>query len=169
LPGWWESGDGYAFEATAGGGRGAAGRFEGVVSVAELATCYRCGRELPGAEFSRDRSKASGRSSICRPCDALKGRRYYRENREQVLARHKAPPREAVCAGCGEPFTKHGRQRYCKPECRPAKVTGATVTVVCAWCGREFEARARDRARGGGRFCCKSHALQARNSPAVAA
>ena len=28
-----------------------------------------------------------------------------------------------------------------------------------------FEARARDRARGGGRYCCKSHALQDRSRP----
>jgi DNA-directed RNA polymerase subunit RPC12/RpoP len=136
----------------------------------EVARCYACGKELPVDRFSRDRSKGSGRACICRPCDAEKGRRYYEANRERVLARHDpAPPREAVCGGCGERFMAKGRQRYCKPACRPTGDRGSKVSVECAWCGREFEARARDRARGGGRFCCKSHALQARNSPAVAA
>jgi hypothetical protein len=137
--------------------------------VSELARCYACGEEMPVDLFSRDRSKASGRASICRACDALKGRRYYQANRDKVLARHEpAPPREAVCAGCGEQFMAKGSQRYCGPSCRPTGDRGAKATVACAWCGRDFIARARYRARGGGRFCCKSHALQARNSPAVA-
>ena len=134
----------------------------------EVARCYACVEDRPLGEFSRDRSKASGRASICRACDALKGRRYYQANRDKVLARREpAPPREAVCAGCGEQFMATGRQVYCKPGCRPTGDRGAKVTVPCAWCGREFEAGARDRARGGGRFCCKSHGLQGRNSPAL--
>jgi hypothetical protein len=121
-------------------------------------------------EFYPDSSKAAGRMSWCRACDLEKCRRYYAANRERVLARHMTPPREAVCASCGETFiATNGNQRYCKPGCRPTGDMGAKVTVPCAWCGREFEARARDRARGGGRLCCKPHALQARNSPAVAA
>jgi hypothetical protein len=138
--------------------------------VSELARCYACGEDRPVGDFSRDRSKSSGRASICRPCDALKGRRYYQANRAKVLARHEpAPPRHAVCGGCGEPFMAKGRQRYCAPSCRPTGDRGAKVAAVCTWCGRDFIARARDRARGRARFCCKSHALQARNSPAAAA
>jgi len=140
------------------------------VSVAvEVARCYACGEDRPVCGFSRDRSKASGRASICRACDALKGRRYYAANRDRVLARHRVPPREVACAACGEPFVStNGRHVYCKPACRPTGDRGAKVTASCAWCDHEFEARARDHARGGGRFCCKSHALQARNSPAEA-
>jgi hypothetical protein len=142
-----------------------------VSAAVEVARCYACGEEKPLDEFYPDSSKASGRMSRCRACDLEKGRRYYRANRDRILARHeRAAPREAVCPGCGEPFVAtNGRQVYCKPGCRPTGDRGAKVTVPCAWCGREFEARARDRARRGGRFCCKSHALQARNSPAVAA
>jgi hypothetical protein len=139
-----------------------------------VATCCRCGEERPLDKFARDASKASGRKSHCKPCDAARCRDYYARNRDEVIARviaRRGPPKLATCPTCGEQFAKlaKGRQPYCKPECRPPKRTGGTVAVECAWCGREFEARARDRARGGGRFCCKSHALQARNSPAVAA
>jgi hypothetical protein len=34
-----------------------------------------------------DRSKASGRKSVCKECDAAKSRAYYAENRERVIAR----------------------------------------------------------------------------------
>jgi hypothetical protein len=139
-----------------------------------VATCCRCGEERPLEEFARDASKASGRKSYCKPCDAARCRDYSSRNSDKVLARVKAArppvvPRELVCRGCGETFMTTGRRRYCKPECRPTGDRGAKVTVSCAWCNTDFEARARDRARGGGRFCCKSHALEARNSPAVAA
>jgi hypothetical protein len=170
LPGWGEQGGGYAFEATAGRRGAGVDDVAGVVNVAEIATCYACGESKPLDEFYPDASKAAGRMSRCRACDREKARRYYRQHREEVLARREpAPLREAVCAGCGERFMAKGRQRYCEPSCRPTGDRGAKVEAVCDWCGRDFVARARDRARGGGRFCCKSHALQARNSPAVAA
>jgi hypothetical protein len=114
---------------------GRQGSVAGVAAmVSGLARRYACGEEVPVGEFSRDRSKASGRASICRPCDALKGRRYYQANRDKVLARHEpAPPREAVCAGCGERFMAKGRQRYCRPACRPTGDRGSKVSVECAW------------------------------------
>ncbi len=52
-----------------------------------VSTCYRCRRSLGPEDFARDRSKASGRASICRECDRAKARAYYRANRERVLAR----------------------------------------------------------------------------------
>jgi hypothetical protein len=143
------------------------------VSVAEPATCYRCGTERPLDEFARDASKASGRKGLCKSCDNAKSADYYARNRDRVIARvsaRRGSPRLATCASCGDPFTRtNGRQRYCEPACRPIGDRGAKITVSCGWCDGEFEARARDRARGAGRFCCKSHALQARNSPAAAA
>lgn len=39
--------------------------------------CYRCQRTLPDDAFSRDRTKASGRVSICRECERLKSNAYY--------------------------------------------------------------------------------------------
>jgi hypothetical protein len=140
----------------------------------ELARCYACGEDKPVGEFSPDRSKASGRMSICRACVREKSRVYYRANRERVLARmaaRRGPPKVATCPTCGERFTNaNGRQRYCKPSHRPSGGDrGAKVEAVCDWCGRDFIARARDRARGLGRFCCKSHAQQGRNSPAALA
>jgi hypothetical protein len=49
--------------------------------------CYTCGEELSAEAFAPDRSKAAGRKSICKRCDAEKSRRYYERNREKVLAR----------------------------------------------------------------------------------
>ena len=128
--------------------------------------CYLCGETKPVGAFTRDRSKASGRASRCRDCDNERSRRRYEANREEILARYvPVPPREAVCAadGCGERFIATGRQRYCKPSCRPA--TGATVEAVCDGCGHDFVARARDCSRGSGRYCSKSCGLRDRSRP----
>jgi hypothetical protein len=132
-----------------------------------VATCSRCGDELPLDGFARDASKASGRKSHCKGCDRAKSRRYYEANRDKVLARYvPAPLREALCDGCREPFMAKGRQCYCKPSCRPGGDRGATVEAVCDHCGEPFEARARDRARGWARFCGKGCALRTRRAAA---
>ncbi len=52
-------------------------------------TCFRCGERKPAGEFYADRSKASGRKSICKACDRAKGRAYYAQNAERVIARVK--------------------------------------------------------------------------------
>jgi hypothetical protein len=49
--------------------------------------CYLCGFERPVDDFARDRSKASGRKSLCRSCDRERSRAYYREHREAVIPR----------------------------------------------------------------------------------
>ena len=120
-------------------------------------------------EFARDASKRSGRKGICKRCDAARCRDYYGRNRDKVIARVLAArdpvePREAVCPGCGEQFMATGRRRYCTPGCWPTVDRGATVTATCEWCDREFEARARDREHGWGRFCGKSCALRTRRA-----
>jgi hypothetical protein len=112
----------------------------GVVSVAELATCCRCGKERPLEEFARDASKASGRKGRCKSCDNARCRDYYARNRDKVIARviaRRGPPQLATCPTCGEKFAKtNGRQRYCKPEHRPTTGDrGAKVTVTCACAG----------------------------------
>jgi hypothetical protein len=48
--------------------------------------CYACGEKLPYTEFAPDRSKSSGRKSICRVCDRAKSRAYYLANRERKIA-----------------------------------------------------------------------------------
>lgn len=53
----------------------------------EVARCYRCEASKPLDQFARDRSKASGRKSICKSCDKAKGKRYYAENGERAKAR----------------------------------------------------------------------------------
>jgi hypothetical protein len=42
----------------------------------KTARCHRCERDLAVAAFATDRSKASGRKSICRECDREKARLY---------------------------------------------------------------------------------------------
>jgi hypothetical protein len=53
-------------------------------------TCYRCkavgGVDLPFDAFPKDKSKASGYKSLCKPCDSAKGREYYEQNREAKIA-----------------------------------------------------------------------------------
>jgi hypothetical protein len=51
-----------------------------------------------------DRSKASGRSSLCRECDRIRAREYYAANRERVLAdaAKRRVPKPRFCS-CGEP------------------------------------------------------------------
>jgi hypothetical protein len=39
--------------------------------------CYRCGESKAFTEFHKDRTKSSGRASICKECDRQKGREYY--------------------------------------------------------------------------------------------
>jgi hypothetical protein len=41
--------------------------------------CYPCQRTLAEPSFATDRSKASGRKSICIGCDREKSREYYRD------------------------------------------------------------------------------------------
>ena len=48
-----------------------------------MARCYACQRELPPKEFSPDRSKSSGRKSICRECDRKKLADWYQRNRHR--------------------------------------------------------------------------------------
>ena len=62
---------------------------------AEVARCYSCQRSLPVAEFAPDPTKASGRKSICRPCDNDRSHRYYIANRERVIARVAAATKAA--------------------------------------------------------------------------
>jgi hypothetical protein len=50
-------------------------------------TCPRCGEFRKTDEFAPDPSKASGRKSHCKACDAAKSRRYYEANRQRVIAR----------------------------------------------------------------------------------
>jgi hypothetical protein len=56
-----------------------------------VARCYRCRQKLPVEKFSPDPSKASGRMSICKPCDLARSREYYRRaGREKKLAAYHA-------------------------------------------------------------------------------
>lgn len=68
--------------------------------------CPKCGEHKPTTEYSSDRTKASGRRSLCKPCDNAKARAYYLDNREARLARAKAQytppvPRKLECCDCG--------------------------------------------------------------------
>lgn len=48
----------------------------------ETAPCYRCQQQVPINHFGPDPTKASGRKSICLPCDREKSRAYYAIVRE---------------------------------------------------------------------------------------
>jgi len=95
--------------------------------------CYRCRQDLPIDAFVKDCTKASGRASICVPCDKNKGREYYRRNRAKkleaahdragkrkrqqyvVVERRKCP----VCQGDFGTVRKPGPpKRYCSSRCK---------------------------------------------------
>lgn len=63
-------------------------------AVPEVGRCYSCREVLPAASFAVDRSKPQGRKSICKACDRKKSKAYYRDNREQRLAKAEARRRE---------------------------------------------------------------------------
>jgi hypothetical protein len=51
--------------------------------------CPRCDKRKAVTEFAPDPTKASGKKSHCRSCDAERARLYYGVNREGVVARVK--------------------------------------------------------------------------------
>jgi hypothetical protein len=90
-------------------------------------TCYACHKELPAEAFARDAAKASGHASICKPCDREKSRRYYREHREEKLAKVKAraaaagprPRYVSTCQTCGGEFERSRKDRlFCSRRCK---------------------------------------------------
>jgi hypothetical protein len=70
-------------------------------------TCAKCGQTRPLTEFAVDRSKASGRKSLCLACDRMKSRAYYVANRERKLDKLEARRRAA-----GIPARGPSRWRY---------------------------------------------------------
>jgi hypothetical protein len=56
-------------------------------SIPTEARCYRCEEFRPVSEFAGDKSKASGRKSICKRCDREKSKRYYYSNLEKARRR----------------------------------------------------------------------------------
>lgn len=59
----------------------------------EITRCFRCGEWKPLSEFYADKTKASGRRSICKACDRAKSREYYARNAERVGKRIRAQQR----------------------------------------------------------------------------
>jgi predicted RNA-binding Zn-ribbon protein involved in translation (DUF1610 family) len=100
---------------------------QNTIRNAETYRCTECGLNRPVQDFYRDRSKASGHRSLCKPCDLAKSRAYYRANFEDQLAkakvrnerrRREAPPKPArPCFQCGAEFIPHSiRSKRC-PSC----------------------------------------------------
>ncbi len=92
----------------------------------DLVVCHRCGELRRWGDFMRDRSKRSGRGSMCRWCNAEKSREYYAENREAILEKQVARRggRRLVvaleCSECGDPL-EPPRRVVCSPRCREAR------------------------------------------------
>lgn len=57
----------------------------------ETKVCSKCGEEKALEEFGRDRRRKDGRRAMCRACsrayDRARGKKYYEQNKEKVLAR----------------------------------------------------------------------------------
>jgi hypothetical protein len=111
--------------------------------------CYRCDRELPLEAFAVDRAKASGRSGLCLECGNLKTKAYYREHRDEVLAkaaakRVPAPPTHGRCAECGGPMVGRPNRVVCSRRCKDARYRRLHPEAY-----REKQRRKRERRRAG--------------------
>jgi hypothetical protein len=77
--------------------------------------CYRCGERLLLDEFYRDKTKSSGRRSICKSCDKETSREnYVAVGRERL----RVPLTEHTCATCGGTFSARADAKTCSRECR---------------------------------------------------
>lgn len=47
--------------------------------------CVTCGAHRPHAEFNLKQASSDGLQNVCRDCNRMRARRYYRENRERHL------------------------------------------------------------------------------------
>lgn len=74
--------------------------------------CFRCGERKAAADFYADKTKASGRKSICKACDLAKARDYYAAHAEVRAERWAAQAKQRLCARCGMPAASQ-RHRYC--------------------------------------------------------
>jgi hypothetical protein len=106
-----------------------------VKSDTGLIRCPKCALWWPPDEFARDKSKASGRKAICRPCDSKKAADYYAANRQ---ARLEYAARRAAASLGSKP------RRKCARCDSPATSNRHTLCDVC-------RKKARARARGRGR------------------
>lgn len=111
------------------------------------ARCYACGNVRPIADFYRDKSKASGHTNICKPCDLIKSARRYDPIRRKPYrprdAPRPAPPARSkrtraiqACAACDTTFPRAKGKRFCCATCRDiARIgEGATSPLVLASC-----------------------------------
>ncbi len=51
--------------------------------------CIKCEKSLLFADFTKNKSKPSGKNSICKKCDAEQSKIYYNANKERVIQRHR--------------------------------------------------------------------------------
>lgn len=82
--------------------------------------CYRCKLLKPASLFAADRSKASGRKSICKACDREKSQVYYQANREAKIARYHEKVGQLptkICRRCNIRQVRKRKHWYCE-ECR---------------------------------------------------
>jgi len=48
-----------------------------------------CGKEKKIDDFSRNKNIKGGRAHICKECERLRAKEYYKKNRDGILKRHK--------------------------------------------------------------------------------
>jgi hypothetical protein len=134
-------------------------------TASERLKCSRCGAEAPSTDaFAVDRSKPTGRKSVCKACDAERCRRYYERNRVQRLAaqnernaRLRARRPRRMCARCDVVPAATSRHRYCDAcrqavaEERETKPYGRNLRT-CEACGDTYRPHRHDQ-RACSRYC----------------
>jgi hypothetical protein len=51
--------------------------------------CRVCGKEKKPDEFSRNKTIKGGRAKICKPCERIRAKEYYKLNRARLIRKHK--------------------------------------------------------------------------------
>ena len=114
-------------------------------------TCPRCGKAKPVSDFARDASKASGRKSHCKACDAAKSRRWYADPKNRVkklaaMAARRVPASPRFCSECDAPLAS-GRRVVCSRRCKDRRYRRLHPEAFAAKQARK-RARRREREKG---------------------
>lgn len=122
-------------------------------------TCAKCRQSKPRSEFYKDKRRATGITSYCKPCHKQSAiDRYYRTQRPERIEKALAPKK---CKDCGTVFTpSNALNLYCSEQCRhrnysrrrnhenyaprgskPCRQRTPIPDKSCIWCGAQFTPR----------------------------
>lgn len=102
--------------------------------------CARCKLDKPASAFSKDNHIKCGLRSICRVCDGIQNKAYYRKNRDKVKQRtweHDRTDRgrEVARTSSRKMYYKHLQKVRARTAVRIALGNGRLTKMPCEACG----------------------------------